>query len=351
MRKIILLLSFYILITNVKAQVVTIPDTSFKNYLLGDTLVNSNQDALLQLSEIQAVTHLDVSNLGISDLTGINSFSNLANLNCSNNQLSILDISGNVEIDTLICDSNNLTSVCINRKHYQNILEFPINWVKDSICEWNRTNCSIESENCFALFYTTFDSTASTFYLWVDSLTTANAVSFITDFGDGNPPSPNPNAANFYNCDCIYDVCMKITTVNGDSCEYCHTLGLAPPNSVLRHGGFGDGYIVKVMQFVDTTVVDTVVVDTTVGIDSEIPLPTNYTIHPNPTSGIVNVMFNESAINISIRLLSLTGQAIIEQRNRSGYNFILDISDQAKGLYFMEVIQDGIVSISKVIKQ
>ncbi|MBL0097071.1 MAG: hypothetical protein IPP46_11765 [Bacteroidetes bacterium] len=77
--------------TDVKAQLVYIPDSNFRAYLnqyFGSCMVGNSIDPTCQ--DLFAVTDINVSGRGIADLTGINVFSNCATLNCSNNALVYL---------------------------------------------------------------------------------------------------------------------------------------------------------------------------------------------------------------------------------------------------------------------
>jgi Leucine-rich repeat (LRR) protein len=101
-------LSFAALTTH--AQIVTIPDPNFKAALI--TLgVDLNSDGQIQLSEAQAITFLYVSNKSITDLTGIAAFTNLDSLDCSNNQLTALNVSNNTALTYLLCGYNQLTTL------------------------------------------------------------------------------------------------------------------------------------------------------------------------------------------------------------------------------------------------
>ena len=60
--------------------------------------------------EISQITLIDVPNKGIKSLKGIEFFTNLLTLNCRNNQLTELDISGN-DLAHLYCSGNRLTSL------------------------------------------------------------------------------------------------------------------------------------------------------------------------------------------------------------------------------------------------
>lgn len=91
---------------------VTIPDANFKNYLVNNAQINLNSDTEIQCSEATAFTGaIDCSSLNITDLTGIEAFTNLTWLNCYSNQLTQLDLSNNLALYYLICSSNQLTSL------------------------------------------------------------------------------------------------------------------------------------------------------------------------------------------------------------------------------------------------
>jgi len=100
-------------------QNVNIPDANFKEYLLGNTAINTNGDNQIQVSEasifngfMSLVTYSDTpSGLNITDLTGIEAFVSLTYLNCSYNQLTSLDVSGCTALMGLKCFSNQLTNL------------------------------------------------------------------------------------------------------------------------------------------------------------------------------------------------------------------------------------------------
>ncbi|MCH7534951.1 MAG: T9SS type A sorting domain-containing protein [Bacteroidetes bacterium] len=113
MKKIILL--FLLLPVFVSAQIVNIPDANFKAYLVGNTSINTNGDGEIQVIEASAFTDtIDVSWLGISDLTGIKAFTALTYLNCQSNSLTSLDVTSNTALTNLNCRSNSLTSLDVS---------------------------------------------------------------------------------------------------------------------------------------------------------------------------------------------------------------------------------------------
>ena len=91
---------------------VIIPDAPFKNYLLANTNINTNQDNEIQCSEAADFTgEINCPNLQIKDLTGIEAFINLTSLQVNNNQLSNLDISKNIKLKILNCSNNQLNKI------------------------------------------------------------------------------------------------------------------------------------------------------------------------------------------------------------------------------------------------
>ena len=107
--KFLLLLSFTLLSFFGYSQKINIPDKNFEKILV-DLKIDSDQEVngYLLKSDAQKVAFLDVSNKGIKDLTGIEAFTSLTFLDCSNNQLSNLNLSHNVGLTILINDVNDL---------------------------------------------------------------------------------------------------------------------------------------------------------------------------------------------------------------------------------------------------
>ena len=87
------------------------PDSTFRNYILDH--FDSDYDNMVSSDDL-GVMFLDVSDRGIEDLTGIEYFPYLHNLNCSKNHLKQLDVSGIARLDVLDCSDNpDLTSVTL----------------------------------------------------------------------------------------------------------------------------------------------------------------------------------------------------------------------------------------------
>jgi Leucine-rich repeat (LRR) protein len=117
-----------------KAQIVNIPDANFKakllqaspdNYIAStqtpiDTWVptyskiDTNNDGEIQVSEALAIQWLAVDQSNITNLTGIEGFTNLLYLSCNSNQITSLNVSGLTYLYDLDCSDNLLPSLDVS---------------------------------------------------------------------------------------------------------------------------------------------------------------------------------------------------------------------------------------------
>ncbi|MBW8524047.1 T9SS type A sorting domain-containing protein [Chryseobacterium chendengshani] len=123
---------FLLSIFTLKAQILTIPDVNFKTKLLGAnnttskiaknqsgtwTNVDTNYDGQIQLSEAQNLSYLDLTTptqgtTYISDITGIENFTNLTYLDLTKNYLTTITLSLPI-LDYLNVNQNNVSSLNI----------------------------------------------------------------------------------------------------------------------------------------------------------------------------------------------------------------------------------------------
>lgn len=99
-------------ILKLHAQVVNIPDLAFKAMLLNSGL-DINGDGEIQTSEAALATYIDVSSNGLSSLVGIEAFVNVQTLYCYQNNLTSLDVSTLTNMVDLACGGNSLTSLTL----------------------------------------------------------------------------------------------------------------------------------------------------------------------------------------------------------------------------------------------
>ena len=84
------------------------PDEKFRDYLLNEPFGN---DRVLTEEEIANITTLNVSNLGISDLKGIEFFTALKKLLCYKNNLTELNLSANKQLKEVDCYNNKIIGI------------------------------------------------------------------------------------------------------------------------------------------------------------------------------------------------------------------------------------------------
>lgn len=138
MRKLLLLFLLSI-VGSINAQIINFTDANFKAKLLEANTINSiagigwdgnssisyikidsNNNGEIEESEAAIITSLYIGNSDITDLTGINYFSNLRFLDCSNqnviennNQISHLDITSLINLVGINCSNNQIASLNI----------------------------------------------------------------------------------------------------------------------------------------------------------------------------------------------------------------------------------------------
>jgi uncharacterized repeat protein (TIGR01451 family) len=124
-------------LTTTTAQIINFPDANFKAKLLEASAtisfgiasiqtpdangnvssfntIDTNGDGEIQISEANAIQYLNISYAGITNLEGINNFTNLVFLNCSVNQLTSIDDSVLNNLQFLNCSNNQIPSLDVN---------------------------------------------------------------------------------------------------------------------------------------------------------------------------------------------------------------------------------------------
>ena len=89
------------------------PDENFRRFILN--YIDLNQDGCLSKAEISNRKYLFLYDMSIRDLTGIEYFVALEDLDCRRNQLTSLDVSSLTKLDTLNCSNNQLTTLDVSR--------------------------------------------------------------------------------------------------------------------------------------------------------------------------------------------------------------------------------------------
>lgn len=349
---------------------VNIPDTNFKSYLVGNTNINTNGDAEIQCSEATAFTGIIAcTNLAISDLTGIEAFTEITLLFCQGNNLTSLDISANTELTLLTCTNNQLTSldvtsntlltqlncgdnnltsldVSTNTNLYR--LDFNNNNVTNIDLSTNVTlgalicndngltslnlvaNTNLDEIYCYNNNLTTLDVSANTLLTSLDcnsnsiqsldvSVNTNLGVLICNDnqLSNLNIANSNNSSVNFmYAQNNIALSCIQID------------VGFTPPNgsSWQKDATASFNSNCTALSLNDYELQD-------------------ISIYPNPVQNILNIQLEESIEKVEF--YSFLGRIVLES-NRSEIN----ISSLSSGIYLLKVYtENGKVGVKRFVKQ
>jgi hypothetical protein len=97
---------------NVPIDAEHFPDANFRTYV--KDCFDTDKNDILSATEIASAKNFYIGGKRISDLTGIENFTELTVLYVENNQLTSLNLSKNTKLEILYCDSNQLTSLDVN---------------------------------------------------------------------------------------------------------------------------------------------------------------------------------------------------------------------------------------------
>ncbi len=119
------------------------PDDIFRSYVQEN--FDTDSDGVLSSDELSSVSKINVSDLGIESVKGIEFFTGLQTLSCEENQLTNLDISNNTSLYALDCSRNQLTSLNVSGC---SALE-ELDCARNKLTSLNVSNCVVLEElNC-----------------------------------------------------------------------------------------------------------------------------------------------------------------------------------------------------------
>ena len=110
-----------------------IPDPAFEQALIDVGLKTGPITGEILVSAVNTVTTLDVNTKGISDLTGIECFVALQELNASSNLLTSVNLISNIALTNLNLDLNQLTSLDITNNTLLTILHADRNLISGTV--------------------------------------------------------------------------------------------------------------------------------------------------------------------------------------------------------------------------
>ncbi len=159
--------------------------------------------------------------------------------------------------------------------------------------------------------------------------TNGNAVSFTNastggtsydwNFGDGSAHVTTADANHTFTNPGSYTVCLTVTSANSCTDSVCKNVVIADPAGIKTNEGG------------------------------------RLSISPNPSQGLFNINFGEAVDgSVGIKVFSILGQEVdnFESRRTSSSSFLLDLTNQNKGVYFIQInsakgVQTSRVSITR----
>jgi Leucine-rich repeat (LRR) protein len=104
-----------------------VPDDNFEQALIDLGYDSGPLDDYVPTANIDTITTLDISSKGIADLTGIEDFTLLEELNVNTNNLTNLDVSQNTNLIVLECANNELTDLNVSQNSNLTELQCSLN--------------------------------------------------------------------------------------------------------------------------------------------------------------------------------------------------------------------------------
>ena len=171
----------------------TFPDPAFKSYIINNI---DDGDGVLSSSEIRNTDSIDVYNLGINDLSGIECFTSLKYLDCSSNNLETLDVSHNTLLEQLSCGINNINTLDLGNN--PNLRE--LRCYNNSLSSLDISGCeNLDVLCCYYNDISNIDATNNT-YIW-DCYNNGVVSDYISSAVKRYTAGNNPSHQYYLECD------------------------------------------------------------------------------------------------------------------------------------------------------
>lgn len=364
MKKLYTLLVVTFIVFTANAQIVNIPDANFKAKLLlaspSNTIaanalnvsikIDANNNNEIEVSEALQVARLNVYSSGISSLTGLASFTNLHLLNCSDNQITSLDLTGLNSLVNLVCAYNQIPELNFGAINLQELQ-----------CHYNLlTDLDVSNmSNLYILFcgnnqLSSLNISGSINLIELDAgtnlLTTIdlNGLPTLEDINlDANllTSIDLSSLPNVVNVDIVGNHLTEILCKNGHN-ENLFFIS----NPDLYHICGDDSQISSLQNQVASYGYTNCTVDSACLLSNEsFNIETSFTVSPNPAKELLNLETKTTIEVKSINIYNLLGQIVIAIPNAESVSTI-DVSNLKTGTYFIKLITDKGTANTKFIK-
>ena len=340
------------------AQFTAIPDANFENYLeqngMGDGVPNNGQ---VLTANIENVTELVIFARGIQDLTGIEDFTAVELINCSFNTIPFLDVSQNMNLTALGCESSSVTELLLPPTPTLTILNCAENFLTELDVSQNP---GLEQLYCQINFLTSLDL--------------ANNISLELIFGAHN------NISGFFDTsqnEALSSISLGYNNITGfDFTQNANLVGVAagfsPISALDVRNGNNENMnfvVVETMGALDCILVDdasatylddwlkdpgTTFVNNQAECDSlgvADAMLQDFTMYPNPaTSEVILNLPNHGFDGLVVTVANNLGQ-VLERKESLGNTTVipLDISGYAAGIYFVTLKAGNDITTKKLV--
>ncbi len=340
----------------INAQITLIPDTNFEQNLIWQGYDSGSIDGFILTANIDTISTLFISGASITDLTGIQDFIALKNLDCTNNQLDSLDISQNTLLVDLDCSSNNL--IYLNVSQNSNLTN--LSCLGNQLTNLNVTqNLLLTNLDCYGNYLPNLDVTQNTGLNslrcdsnLISSLDVSQNLGLITLVCDANSLTAldvSVNSALTY-LTCTFNPLTCLNVKNGNNSNFVNFS--ARFNSSLNCVEV-DNPSWSTSNWTNIDVQTSFSINCnnfcTVGVN-EYQL-SNLSLYPNPTKGNISIDLGEIKTNLTVTLTNSIGQVILTQQFESTDIIKINI-DALAGVYFLELeTTNGETKTIKVLKK
>ena len=293
-------LIFLAVIINITAtaQNVNIPSTTLLNVLTGtvfvaqnaagnNILIDTNNDGFIQVSETIPVWRLDINNRGLTDLTGIESFTSLRELYCSQNAIINMPFTTLIHLKNVDVYDCNLNAIDVSNIPSLEFLSCPGNQISSLDLS---NNPNLNKLTCYN-----------------NNLTSLNLKNGINQ----NLEYANNIIWNYGNPNLTF-ICADASEVQG-MLNYCATYNT--PNGI-----------------------STPMIDSDCSLATSVFEKNEVSIYPNPSTNTLNISGVSNIVNVKI--YNILGQMVQENASAT-----IDVSGLKAGNYFIKIeTNDGVVS-------
>jgi hypothetical protein len=180
--------------------------------------------------------------------------------------------------------------------------------------------------SCFAHFTLIADTLVPHHYFGINNSYGISPINYLWNWGDSST-STGPYPSHTYSVAGWYYICVTINDSTGCQSTYCDSSFL--------------------QKSTNTIVSIDVIPDVTIGI-SDYSTDNTFNIYPNPSPGLINIAFTGSTKETRVEILNSIGQVILTKEINNAITS-LDLTNRAKGMYFIKVQSGNGVVLRKVI--